>query len=120
MTIDSTVNGLIDLIADRVADRVVAKLGRSGDATSYTTAKQGPHIPGKSRDWMRRHVRTMPGSRKIGLHWVISKADFDAWASAQDASRRRPRSPSVAMTMDDADYAEAMLAKVGLRVRRTG
>jgi hypothetical protein len=64
---------------------------------------------------MRRHLKTIPGSRKVGRDWLISKEDYDAWSVAQDRSRQRPAGrPKI--VMDDVDWADACLADNGIRV----
>lgn len=105
---------LVELIAARVVAKLAATSTTGGD--HYTTRKGGPHIPGKSRDWMRRHVKTMPGSRKVGRDWVIRRADYDGWATARDESRAVTTRPSAAVVMDDEEYARAAIAAAGYRV----
>jgi len=116
MTRPDVLDALLDLIAERVAERVLERIGHASTVT-YTTAKGGPHIPGKSRDWMRRHVKTIPGSRKIGRDWTLAKADYDAWATAQDIARQRT-APPVKPVLDDIDWADACIAEAGFRVAK--
>lgn len=96
---------------EAVADRVARKLGH-GTAVVYTTHKSGPHIPGKTRSWMLRHVQAMPGARKVGRDWTIAASDFDAYAAAKDTSRMR-KPATLHKTVDDHDYAVAALAAAG-------
>lgn len=110
-------DGLLDLLADRIADRVLERIGKAADGETYTTAKGGPLLPGKSRDWMRRNVRGMPGARKVGRDWVIARADYEAWLAARDDARAAKPRTVVAKTSDDVAFAIEMLAKAGVRPR---
>jgi hypothetical protein len=79
----------LDAMAEIIAERVLTKLlgrGIVNVATPkiYTTHKSGPHIPGKSRRWMKDHVQAMPGARKVGRDWEIDVADYESWAKAAD------------------------------------
>ncbi len=109
-------DSLLDEIADRVADRILQKLGTATAGSVYTTAKAGPHIPGKSRAWMLRKVKTMPGARCVGRDWIISVEDFQRWATAMDAMRTRAvkRPPT-----DVEALADAFLEEAGYRPTKT-
>ncbi len=106
----------IEQIAERVAERVAAKLGHVAVAV-YTTAKRGPHVPGKSRAWMIKNVKVMPGGRKVGRDWIISSDDYQNWAAAHDAGRRRAPAKAVPASSVEA-LAEACLATAGYRSTR--
>ncbi len=111
---------LVDQLADMVAERIAKKLGgipQIGGHVVYTTNKIGPHIPGKTRVWMRRMVKQMPGARKVGRDWTISAADYNVWAAANDTSRRRS-APPMEESNDDVEYANACIANAGYRVSR--
>lgn len=101
-------DALLNEIADRVSERLLRKIGTS-TVTVYTTAKDGPHVPGKSRAWMLRHVKTMPGARRVGRDWIISADDFQRWATAMDAARARApkRVPADVEALADEYLAEA-------------
>lgn len=60
-------------------------------ADVYTSKKGGPHLPGKSRPWMVRNAKTIPGARKVGRDWVVAHADWERWLAEQDARRCMPR-----------------------------
>ena len=110
---------VLDAIAERVAERVAKKLGHVA-AAIYTTAKRGPHIPGRSRSWMLKHVRAMPGAQKTGRDWIISADDYRRWAAAQDAARVRRATAADAPVGPEA-LAEAYLSELGFRpTRRAG
>ncbi len=53
----------------------------------YTT--KGPTPPGRSLDWLRRHVARMPGASRSGgargrsVVWTISRADYERWLASQ-------------------------------------
>ncbi len=111
----SQLDTFIEDIADRVAERVAAKLGHIAVAV-YTTARRGPHVPGKSRDWMRRNVRAMPGSRKVGRDWIISSDDYQKWAAAHDVGTRRVAKVTPSSSVEA--LAEAALATAGYRPTR--
>jgi hypothetical protein len=114
---NATLHLMLDELIEAVAERVAKKLGRPSEVTVvYTTHKSGPNIPGKTREWMLRRIKTMPGSRRVGRDWTIRATDYETWAAAQDCSRVRSRAPSLPMSMDDIAYADAMLAKAGLRI----
>ncbi len=90
-----------------------------GKVTLYTTNKDGPRIPGKSRQWMLSNVKTMLGAHKVGRDWTISPTDFEAWRRGQDTARVRASAPD----RRDADaraIAESTLAKAGLRPTKGG
>lgn len=110
-----SIDGLLEMLAERLAERVAAKLGHVAVAV-YTTAKRGPHCPGKSRTWMLRNVRSMPGAKKVGRDWLISAEDYQRWAAAKDAGRRAVESASPANSVDA--VTDAFLREAGLR--RTG
>jgi hypothetical protein len=110
-------DGLLELLAARLAVHVLKELSGTAEGATYTSRKGGPHIPGKSRAWMLRHIKTMPGSRKVGRDWIIGKDDFDRWAAAHDTARRRSDPTRLAKaSMDDVDWADACLAENGIRV----
>jgi hypothetical protein len=122
--IDADVLKLLNVFADALAARLLSRIG--GHAANaplvYTTHKRGPHVPGKTRAWMLRHVKTMLGSRKVGRDWTIAAADYEAWETAQDTSRVRSRVPSsaaVAGAQDDVAFADACIAAAGYRVPRS-
>lgn len=106
---------VLEELADRVAERVAQKLGHVAVAV-YTTAKRGPHIPGKSRAWMLKHARSMPGARKVGRDWIIGADDYQRWAAAKDAGRRAAL-PSPAASGPEA-LADRYLADLGFRPAR--
>ncbi len=76
----------------------------------YTSRKSGPHIPGKSRSWMLRQVRSIPGARKIGRDWVIKVSDFESYLVEQDTARIKKAYGAKASTdsTDEALVEEAM------------
>jgi hypothetical protein len=86
---NAALNTFFDDLVEAVAERVVAKLGQAKAPTVYTTHKNGPHIPRKTRRWMVAHIKDMPGARKVGRDWEISASDYEAWAKAEDARRCR-------------------------------
>jgi len=95
------IDTFLDQLVEAVAERVAKKLGGAVNPAlpaRYTTNKAGPHIPGKTRRWMREHIKSMPGARRVGRDWEISAADYEAWATAEDARRCesaiRPRRPA--------------------------
>jgi hypothetical protein len=53
----------------------------AGEVRHYTSSPRGPHPPGKSGHWCRTHFRSIPGAKLAGRTWILSVADFDAWAS---------------------------------------
>lgn len=108
----STIDAFLDQLADRVADRIVAKMGGATKVV-YTTSKRGPHAPGKSRAWMLRMVRTMPGARKVGRDWCIDASDFERWATARDAASFR--APAKRVPTDVDELAALYLAEAGFR-----
>jgi hypothetical protein len=89
LAIASAIVALIDAFAHDGralgAGRVAAQSAASD--TYYTSRKGGPYIPGKSRAWMLRHARTIPGARKIGRDWVIKASDFEAYLVQRDIDR---------------------------------
>ncbi|WP_394845236.1 hypothetical protein LZC95_50435 [Pendulispora brunnea] len=119
------IDGLVDEIAERIAERVVARIGNTAK-TVYTTSKRGPHAPGKSRGWLQRHIKTMPGARQAGRDWVIDSADYDRWCTSRytkslpPAPRIAIRSESVGSTSEDElqKLADECLAEAGFRPTR--
>lgn len=82
---------LLRELAEEVAERVAAKVvERMTTHAVYTTASRGPGIPGKSRAWCLRNIRTMPGARKVGRDWVITAEAYEAWLSERDDARFAP------------------------------
>ncbi len=106
---------LLDLLADAIAERIVARVG-TATKTVYTTSKRGPHCPGKSRDWMLRHIKNMAGARKVGRDWEIDATDFAQWARARDTDRCRRPAPPIAGDIET--LADAYLEAAGYRVTR--
>lgn len=101
----------IDQLAAALAPRIAALLGSSAK-TVYSTSKLGPYCPGKSKGWMVRNLKIMPGARKIGRDWTITGEDYDAWCRAQDTARcRKPQPP----TGTEEDLADSYLQAAGLR-----
>lgn len=113
----ATIEPFLAALADMVAERVLAKLSMTTSAT-YTTNKRGPNIPGKSRMWALRNVKTMPGARKVGVDWMIAAADFDAWATAQDATSTARRRGAPKAPVDLEEFADACLDAAGYRPTR--
>jgi hypothetical protein len=106
-------------LAEEIAKRVAERLGSGRMADIYTTRKGGPHIPGKSRDWMLRRVKEMPGARKVDKDWQIARTDFEQWLTNQDAIMCRRAVPTANRTPNNVrDIAEAALARAGLRPTR--
>lgn len=101
---------ILDLLADRLADRLLARTG-GVQKVVYSTSKRGPHIPGKSRTWMLRHVRTMPGARRVGRDWCIDATDFDRWATVKDAAAFK----APALPRDVESLAASFLSNAGYR-----
>ncbi len=100
------IGALAEQIADRVAERVLAQLGRvpvkAVRPLAYTSHKDGPGLPGKTRRWMIDHMKNIPGVRKVGRDWVISVADYDTWCVAEDYRQcaRAKRKPPVKAPAD--------------------
>jgi len=107
------IDALVEEIAERIAECVVARIGNT-IKTVYTTAQRGPWAPGKSRSWMLRNIKTMPGARRAGRDWVIDSADYDRWCTARDAaSFRKPT--HVFSSKSDEELADRYLAEAGFR-----
>ncbi len=89
-------------------------------ADIYTTRTGGPHIPGKSRDWMLRRVKEMPGARKVHKDWQIARTDFEQWLTNQDVIMcKKAVTPTANTTTSNVrDIAEAALARAGLRATK--
>lgn len=82
-------------------------------AAAYTSASCGPFPPGKSRDWTRRNLKTIPGAYRVGQAWCISAADFLTWARARDLAAVKAE---VAPAAPEAKaVAAAALAAMGYR-----
>lgn len=81
----------VDALLDDLAERVAAKvLERLAAPTSHYGTRVGATLPpGKSRAWALRTLKTIPGARKVGRDWVVSAADFDAWAAEKDSEAQR-------------------------------
>ena len=105
---------LLDEIADRVATRMLSRLERGALPSSappvvYTTHKDGPHLPGKTRRWMLEHVKNIPGARKVGRDWLIDASAYRAWLTAEDsrqcakASERGVEARVASVTEEDDD-----------------
>lgn len=87
--------GVVEDVLAALADRGVRRPVRvtlpsasANDASApefYTTHKGGPHLPGKSRHWMVRNARTIPGAHKVGRDWIVPRAAYEAWLTALDA-----------------------------------
>jgi hypothetical protein len=90
-------DGILDLLADAVAQRVIAKIGgHANTPTVYSSHKEGPHLPSKTRRWMVKNLRFMPGSYKVGRDWLIAPEAYEAWKTAEDTRRQAmPRSPTL-------------------------
>lgn len=112
-------DAVLDELAERVAAKVLAKL--SAAPSFYGTGKGATLPPGKTRAWALRTLKTIPGARKVGRDWVVSVADFDAWASDRDsecqrkASRRKmPRKSNDDLRhANDARQSIEALARIG-------
>ncbi|HEY2517659.1 MAG TPA: hypothetical protein VGI39_42610 [Polyangiaceae bacterium] len=104
-----------EALADRVAEIIAARLGAIASAEVYSTSKAGPHIPGKSRDWMLRHIKTMRGAVKVGRDWQIARVDFVAWQQARDAAHVRRESKRAIIELDDEALADEALRNAGYR-----
>jgi hypothetical protein len=109
-------------LAGRVAEIVAAQLGTVAGTEIYSTSKVGPRIPGKSRDWMLRHVKDMKGALKVGRDWQISRTDLIAWQRARDATQVRGSPKRAIMLPDDEALADEALRNAGYRPngRKTG
>lgn len=81
---------ILEPLAELLAAKVAAKL--AAPPSVYTTNAKGPGIPGKSRSWALRNIRTMPGSRKVGRDWQIGADAYEAWLAAKDESGVLPTS----------------------------
>lgn len=85
-------NLILDDLLDVVVERLAKRLAVARDVQAplvFTTHKDGPHIPGKSRRWMLEQIKAMPGARKVGRDWQILAKDYEAWAMAEDERRCR-------------------------------
>lgn len=114
----------LDAMAEIIADRVMSKLLARGIVNvagpkAYTTHKNGPHVPGKTRRWMKDHLKAIAGARKVGRDWEIDVADYDAWAKADDRKTNASRaSNDVSSATDDAALrheAQRALKAAGFR-----
>lgn len=84
-------------------------------AEVYTSSRRGPHPPGKSLDWTRKHLKEVPGAYRAGRDWCVTADDFRAWARARDVARVRATgqpTPDVNAAVAAA-LAEANLRKAG-------
>ena len=103
---------VLDELAELVAAKVLAKL--SAPTSHYSTAsRSGTLPPGKSRAWALRTLKLVPGARKVGRDWVVSVADFEAWAAEKD-SERLARS-GIHRIVRDTPSDVAALVEQGLR-----
>jgi hypothetical protein len=111
-----------DALAARVAEIIGAQVGAVAKTEVYSTSKLGPHVPGKTRDWMIRHVKHMKGAVKIGRDWQISRADFVAWQGARDAVHVRGVVKRGIIAPDDEALADEALRNAGYRAngRKSG
>ena len=109
------IDTIIDQLAEALAERVAKKLGHVATAI-YTTAKRGPHCPGKSRTWMLKNIRSMPGAKKVGRDWIIGADEYARWAAAKDAGRRAA-AEKIATGGPEA-LADAYLNELGFRRAR--
>ncbi len=110
-----------EALADHIAERVADRLGSGRTADIYTTRKGGPHIPGKSRDWMLRRIKEMPGARNVGKDWQITHADYERWLTERDMTKCKAaaRPTGVNKTPSNVrDLAEAALARAGFRATK--
>jgi hypothetical protein len=87
-------------------------------AEVYSSNKRGPHIPGKSRQWMVRNVRTMPGARKVGRDWTISRTDCERWMTEKDV--QECRAATTPAPTSAREIALNALARAGLRATNKG
>lgn len=78
---------LFDALADMIADRVAARFQRP--VTIYSTSARGPWIAGKTRAWMLRNVKTMPGAIRVGRDWTISHDDVEKWSRLKDVAEHK-------------------------------
>jgi hypothetical protein len=109
-------DALVELFTERLAERLA---DREREApTHYTTSKQGPHAPGKSRRWCLDNLRHIPGARRVGRDWVVAVRDFDAWS----ATRTPGRVSNVVPLKGERWSAEGALLEAGVRpvVRKGG
>ena len=103
----------LDTILDAIAARLVVHLApmlvvppTSSTTVEYSSAEGGTLPPGKSRRWLREHAPAMPGARRAGRAWSISKGGFDAWCADQARARRMARKAEPVATDDDARVTE--------------
>jgi hypothetical protein len=93
--------------------------GAASPACSYCTGKSGTLPPGKSRRWLRDHAPAIPGARKLGRDWMVTRVDFDRWVDAQQTAKplRPPfASPSIAPIIN----IDELLERNGLRPTGSG
>ncbi|WP_394849822.1 hypothetical protein LZC95_20490 [Pendulispora brunnea] len=103
---------VVENLLRKLAELLIPHIRSAGATVVYSTSKRGPHCPGKSRSWMLRHIKTIPGARQIGRDWVIDAADFDQWARANDARRFRKAAP---VAGDAQSLATQFLRAAGFR-----
>jgi hypothetical protein len=104
-----------EALADRIAEAVACRLGAASSAEVYSTSKLGPHVPGKSRDWMLRNVKRMRGAVKVGRDWQITRTDFLAWRREEDAADVRMTVKRAIIEPDDEALASEALRNAGYR-----
>lgn len=116
---NAPLDAVLDDLAERVAAKVLERL--TAPASHYSTRKGAVLPPGKSRAWALRTLKTIPGARKVGRDWVVSTADFDAWATEKDgesqrnaARRNMPRKSLVDLRHNVSNDVDTLIAE-GLR-----
>lgn len=114
--------------ADAIAERLAERIRPARIADVYTSSKVGPNIPGKSRDWMLRHIGEIPGAHKVGRDWIVTRVDYERWLTAKDTARfrttpvRKAPAPARAESAEDRRrrLVEEMFAREGLRPTKAG
>jgi hypothetical protein len=115
----SVLDDVLEELAELVAAKVLAKM--SAPSSHYTTRAAGPHVPGKSRAWALRNLKTIPGAKKCGRDWVVSVDAYEAWLSERDAARIAGKSLGDAHhiasndVLDVASLVEGSIAASGYR-----
>ena len=86
----SPLDAVLEELAELVAAKVLARM--AAPSSHYTTRAGGVHVPGKSRAWALRTLKTIPGARKVGRDWVVSVEAYEAWLTDQDTKRAAGKS----------------------------
>jgi hypothetical protein len=106
---------LLSLILDALADRIAARIGSTREREAYSSCDLPPRTSRRRFAEVCRSGR-VADARREGRNWSCSRG---AWEAAR-ARRAFPRAANNLAPSSLSERADALLARAGLRVVRSG